>query len=441
LARIVEILLGLPHRSLLCQLRYPASSRPTRLSNIQAILDQLNTSSELKGLVQAKDIVDGAREKTLGLLWLLVTRYGLTRLIDSDDLSRETTRLSKQIDSPGQNQTVYHYIAPSDDDLTEKLRLWAGAIARLHKLEMSNLTTSFADGKIFAAIVTEYENFFPKHHETANDSSFTEKLKAIGCSDYFGKSLLYLTSSFALSAFQIYANVLPHFTANLFSTNKHGVTGHIFDEQFTVSGLAFLASRLLNWSGTARAASIIQKAYRSHTIKRVIRHRVRACILAHHAAEYVVTRQRIEKATVIIQRAFRSSLQRRMDRFFKAMIGLQAIIRGALVRKELFGWNVVDDEEEEEEEEGQITRDEIRSAEEEVIGNKEEAGQMRHDVDEDVQDDSDFDVTFTESGDVYDEEEDDGEDEVDEDEDGERTDMTVESTMMSDIWFAYANQT
>jgi len=195
LARIIEILLALPHHSLLNQLRYPASSRPIRLSNIQAVLDQLSNSTDVRGLIEAKDIVDGAREKTLGLLWILVTRYGLTRLVDSDDLSRETTRLNKKMDLTGQIHNVYHYIAPSDDDLTERLRLWAGTIARLHKLEMPNLTTSFADGKIFAAIVKEYESFFPKHHQTVDDASFTEKLQAIGCSDYFGKSFPFYTLS------------------------------------------------------------------------------------------------------------------------------------------------------------------------------------------------------------------------------------------------------
>lgn len=37
-----------------------------------------------------------------------------------------------------------------------QLKAWAGSVARLHSLEVLNLTTSFVDGEVFPRIVDEY---------------------------------------------------------------------------------------------------------------------------------------------------------------------------------------------------------------------------------------------------------------------------------------------
>lgn len=80
--------------------------------------------------------------------------------------------------------------------------MWAQNIAQLHGLTVSNLTTSFADGKVFKAIVDEYERFlphvYPTKHGSVNEQLDT-KLKRIGCSTFFGKTIIVLCGGLTLN--------------------------------------------------------------------------------------------------------------------------------------------------------------------------------------------------------------------------------------------------
>ena len=185
-------------------LKYPCIARTQKVYNLQIALSALRGISGIGQIAEglsAEDITDGHREKTVRLLWGLVGKWGLDSLVDFEELAKEIRRLGRPMESN-------HAMANNDSDLDEDderslegferqiflLKKWAGTIACRHGLQVHNLTTSFADGKIFGRIVDEYQPYIVQDKPSAHSSVMGKsthldaKLKSIGCSASFGKS-------------------------------------------------------------------------------------------------------------------------------------------------------------------------------------------------------------------------------------------------------------
>ena len=187
-------------------LRFPTTGRAQKTYNAQIALSALEGvtrgTANVAG-VQAEDIVNGHREKTIGLLWGLVSKWSLGTLVDWNELEREVGRLrlkyQKYQESNTGLTTLYQDESDPEEELqymedgvekhTYLLKTWASCIAKLHGSRVVNLTTSFADGRVFENIVSEYEAFFPQ--PAANsiaEDGLEGKLRRLGCSTYFGKN-------------------------------------------------------------------------------------------------------------------------------------------------------------------------------------------------------------------------------------------------------------
>ncbi|RMZ76198.1 hypothetical protein DV737_g4919, partial [Chaetothyriales sp. CBS 132003] len=241
-------------------LKVPCIGRATKLFNVQIALTALSVVKGLEPVIRdisAEDIVDGFREKTMKLLWSLTSKWGLEGLLDWKDVQCEIGRLHRAAGKVGSS----FFGGPDGvDDADEEncghgpdnndkgghrrytkhkalLQEWAKSVAALHGLTVRTLTTSFADGRVFEAIVDHYTPHLPSSgSSTRKTPCLSERLKALGCSDQF---------------------------AQLFATGP-GAAGkhHIFDRDFTLASLAFLCSRLLGPSKRARAATVLQRAWR-----------------------------------------------------------------------------------------------------------------------------------------------------------------------------------
>ncbi|RAO69136.1 uncharacterized protein BHQ10_005148 [Talaromyces amestolkiae] len=267
-------------------LKVPCISRAAKVFNVQIALDALKgvvgTDAMVKD-INAEHIVDGYREKTMALLWVLVGKWGLGGMLDWNDVRSEIVRLQKKL-VLGQDHQSCNVIKMYDLELVSHEDLlieWASSLARLKGLQLGNLTTSFADGKIFESIVDEYEVYFLKGTESSKkqpgaQQGLQSRLQALGCSSQFASLVAGSTSA-----------------------------SRIFDRDFVLGALTFLCSRLLSSTKRIRAASVIQKAWRRMTAEKDTRRRVLAKEIAEQCAVVACARDRLLWAKRVIVKWWR----------------------------------------------------------------------------------------------------------------------------------------
>ncbi|KAJ5183421.1 hypothetical protein N7492_001037 [Penicillium capsulatum] len=270
-------------------LKYPCISRAAKIFNVQVALSALGSvmaPTVRLDDIRAENIVDGYCEKTIALLWALVSKCGLTSLVDWDDVRKEITRLRRKALSQfgfESVQTKAWLTGKAFDHTNEHtfvLQEWVAILAALKGLEVSNMTTSFSDGKIYQSIIDEYEPYIVggSHRESATSTrsssmSLEMRLRLLGCSSQFAHLVCPSSAS-----------------------------SHLLDRDFTVGALAFLCSRLLSASKRARAATTLQRVWRTRLAERDEYRRVIAKNLAVHCAAVVQNRNEILWAQEVIAR-------------------------------------------------------------------------------------------------------------------------------------------
>lgn len=327
LTRIVEILLrtqgssihpdSLGAWALSQQLKYPCSSRTQKLQNAMTALSAMvrlpSMPEKLLKDVSAYDIVDGHREKTLSLLWAMLGQYAMESLVDWNLVKRETISTQSRLRSLGKYTDTMEDISSVQPTSTSKcwgmLFQWAVSIAALRDITITNLTTSFAGPAAFNAILQTYLPYLTGTSEAqtaATSQSLESSLKQAGCSTAFTR---------LLSAPQ---SIIP-------------------TRDFTLTSLTFLAARLLPPTNAHRAASTIQRAFRSRLQRRDITRRIVLMRLAYHCAAVVGARDRVIHAAVVLQRCWRRVLDVRIGRLEAEASTFQCLAKGWLVRKRIHG--------------------------------------------------------------------------------------------------------
>ncbi|OJI87056.1 hypothetical protein ASPTUDRAFT_40147 [Aspergillus tubingensis CBS 134.48] len=260
-------------------LKFPCRSRTVKLFNIQIALDALASAQETRQLakdIRAEDIVDGHREKTIALLWKLVSTWGLAGLVDWGDVKKEIERLRQKVAFQAGEDGMPLNGNDESDEPTLLLKQWASTLAHLKGVPVDNLSTSFSDGKVYESIVDEYDGYLVEHAEDhSRTASLESRLRALGCSAEFAK---------------------------LVSPSSKT---HIVDSDFTIGALAFLCSRLLPATKRARAATVLQTAWRRILTRRDDKRRVIARDIARQCAAVVQTQNRILWAKEVIVRWWR----------------------------------------------------------------------------------------------------------------------------------------
>jgi len=292
---------GSPCPRILSQhLAMPCLGRAQKVHNVQVALSALVGHADLviAGIeeITADDIVDGHREKTLSLLWSLASNYGLAQLLDWDELTADIQRT-------GVDTSDISHASQSETGVL--LQAWATTHCRSQGVRVNNLTTSFADGKAYCAILDNFSAFITdrsvERHRTTS-ASLDAKLRTMGCSNAFIKQL----------------------TAS---------TDAIPTRNTTVSNLAFLASRLLPSARRHNAVMVIQRAFRRKLSRRTITQRVVLMRLAHDCAKVAQTQNRLASAATVLQRSWRAVLDARIVRLGKDVGSFQMLARGWVVRR------------------------------------------------------------------------------------------------------------
>jgi abnormal spindle-like microcephaly-associated protein len=202
LTRVVELLLY-PSTSLddcqwplSRQLKFPCLGRAVKVFNVKTALDGLTSTHEGRQLVsniRAADIVDGHREKTIALLWGLVSNWGLSGLVDMGDLREEISQLRKRAilpKEPGSPEATDEHFESEDPPVL--LKQWAYLVTQLRGLSPENLTANLVDGTVYECILDEYERYILASSQdsasTESKTSLEDRLRMLGCSTQFSES-------------------------------------------------------------------------------------------------------------------------------------------------------------------------------------------------------------------------------------------------------------
>jgi abnormal spindle-like microcephaly-associated protein len=288
-------------------LKFPSESRTVKLFNVQLALTALQQVQSMRSIVQgisAEDIVDGFRERTVALLWGLTGKWGLAGLIDWKDVRSEISRFQRKRDDDGEflDQEEMQDLAGSFSGYKTLLKAWARAVAVSRGLRVTNLTTSFADGRVFEAVVDEYQRHMPSKSASPNGKkSLQDRLASLGCSAQFS-SLFAAPVSIPKSGSAQKNTLFPKY--------------HLFDRDFVLAALAFLASRLLSTSKRARASIVVQRAWRAYQLRILAGRRSMLAMLARQCEEVVRAREGIVmlRCKAVIWRAWRGYRARMVKR-------------------------------------------------------------------------------------------------------------------------------
>jgi abnormal spindle-like microcephaly-associated protein len=289
-------------------LKLPCTGRTQKLFNVQIALSALECY-DIKGNnavagITAADIVDGHREKTIALLWSLVGGFGLSKLVNWTDLAADISQVNG-----GELPTIG---SGTREQQAELLKCWASAYCTAEggSIRVTNLTSSFADGGPYGAIVRAFASYIPSSSTSKRTSSdnqesvLAKQLLALGCSATFASQL---TSGLT---------VIP-------------------TSETTIANLALLASRLLPLSRRHRAAVLIQRAYRRHHARKMFIVKAKLMGLAAACAQVVQTRHRIVNAAEVIQRTWRRILANRFEKLNVEVEMFQCLAKGWVFRKNL----------------------------------------------------------------------------------------------------------
>ncbi|KDO23397.1 hypothetical protein SPRG_11489 [Saprolegnia parasitica CBS 223.65] len=267
LVRLLETLV--PGAVLSPQLRLPAVSRLQKVHNVKVALSFLEEHCQLQlnavesscavtnyqpTTIGPKDIVDGHREKTLALLWKLISHFKISHVVDVALVATEIDRVKRRWS--GLAAQVYATIHDGDVNdnnrsIPQLLLEWCRVVCANYHLAIHNFTASFADGKALCLMVHYYHpRLLEKSdmHWTTSDRSDKDRIGH----DEFEALLSQERANFALvnAKVKLLGQVpvlVPEFDSN-----------NLPEEKIIMTFVAYLHSRLLGASKEIHAAFTLQ---------------------------------------------------------------------------------------------------------------------------------------------------------------------------------------
>uniref|UniRef100_A0A0L8HPV2 Calponin-homology (CH) domain-containing protein n=1 Tax=Octopus bimaculoides TaxID=37653 RepID=A0A0L8HPV2_OCTBM len=361
LTRAVEILTG--KWELTNSLRAPAISHLQKIHNVNKVLKALLVNgmdlSLAKGSICAKDIVDGHREKTLTLLWRIVTGFQVDILLDINELRDEVHFLKRCLEKKrsvrklaGVEDYSMEGLVKPENEKHQLLFEWCQAVSAHYGLQIENFTVSFSDGRVLCYLIHHYYPGLLPLSEIKQDTTVTyinecenqqqdsdQSLDELAFSTLFspktGKPKIYeaLLANEAEN-FKLIAKKVSAIGGVPAMLRHSDMSNTIPDEKVVITYITYLAIRLLEIRHEARAAIVIQMAWRKYLWCK--KQRLRRCAIViqrwyrnlqesyHVASDY----QRMKSAVIVLQSFYRMySQQRKYHKQLKAIRVLQAAVR------------------------------------------------------------------------------------------------------------------
>ncbi|KAM9824658.1 abnormal spindle-like microcephaly-associated protein [Neosynchiropus ocellatus] len=340
LARVVELLL---HQwTLSSKLRLPVVSRLQKVHNVDVTLQLLQShgvqlKDEHGSVITAKDVVDGHREKTLSLLWMIILTFQVETVLDEKQLKEEICFLQRSFRTFKSDHTPpswHSYQHPSTK--IGLLMDWVRCVCAFYSIKVENFSVAFSDGRVLCLLIHHYHPCLIPQASVGLRTTQTVDRPSRGC-------VALDCSSDADSSSDSLADTDPQNTefAELLENEKKNfrlvnsavkflggipamiqlsdMSNTIPNEKVVMSYVTFLCVRLLDLRNETRAARRIQAFWRSHRLRR----------------EQLLHKRR-STAAVKIQTLVRDFLQRRRDQDrARAALVIQTVWRGFVVRRRL----------------------------------------------------------------------------------------------------------
>jgi len=149
---------------------FSTNSRSVKLKNSELALAALSDAGlpmgkGLKGTaIQAADLVDGHREKSLALLWNMMLEWQLPMLVNMAVLRSEIRRLkglrpaqtSRAPPFPLSSSDAAEVAAAGNEQRKALLLEWVQLVCQRYGVAVENLGTSFSDGTVLCFLVHYY---------------------------------------------------------------------------------------------------------------------------------------------------------------------------------------------------------------------------------------------------------------------------------------------
>uniref|UniRef100_A0A668AAY2 Calponin-homology (CH) domain-containing protein n=1 Tax=Myripristis murdjan TaxID=586833 RepID=A0A668AAY2_9TELE len=313
------------------RLRMPAISRLQKVHNVDIALQVLKTKGvDLKdehgSVIEARDIVDGHREKTLSLLWKIIFAFQV--ILNEEELREEIGFLKRTLrtkqslaalraDRGLRQNAAKPSCAPYEHSSTKITLLmdWVNAVCDFYNLRAENFTVSFSDGRILCYLIHHYH---PSHlPEEAVSHCTTQTVESSDSDDSFDSTLeaqnVHLRYVEQLlenekNNFRLVNSAVAFLGGVPAMITPSDMSNTIPSEKVVMSYLSFLCSRLLDLRNETRAARVIQGAWRKYRLKKDYQDLRQATIKIQAAYRGFRVRDDLKKrnsAATVIQALFR----------------------------------------------------------------------------------------------------------------------------------------
>ncbi|CAB4000793.1 abnormal spindle-like microcephaly-associated homolog, partial [Paramuricea clavata] len=340
--RVIELLTQ--NWRLSANLRVPAISRLQKIHNVDVALNALKEkgvlSEEELNSVNPRHIVDGHREKTLSLLWMIILHFQVNQVVNEQQIKDEIAFLKKYY-----IQRKPHFkeaIVEHKDDVyckSEKLSLlleWCRSVCRLFGVKVDNFTVSMSDGRVMCYLLHYYHPCLLREEEICQETTQTCNPYTTEEDSIDDDSLNANDDSMALDQgesspklSQLKDNERRNHELLREKVKELGgvpsmlrftdLSCTIPDEKVIITYTSYLCARLLDLRLEGRAARIVQLAWRKYREEK-------------QAKEI----KRMNRAASVIQKCVRRFLEKqRQQIILRSTIIIQAYVRGYQARRDL----------------------------------------------------------------------------------------------------------
>ncbi|XP_075143505.1 abnormal spindle-like microcephaly-associated protein [Leptodactylus fuscus] len=349
------------------KLRVPSISRLQKMYNVEVAFQVLTErgvqiKDERGVTITTKDIVDRHRERTLALLWHIVFTFQVDVLLNIDHL-KEEIKFLKHSYSVQKKLAILRAFSTittskkresdpfSPDSYSEQVLLlmeWVNAVCAFYNTKVENFTVSFSDGRVFCYLINHYHPSYVPLNAICQRTTQTiecSKTGTIGLNSSSDSDSSLDTwpgtyeQGFTSSALfeELLENEKANFSLVQNATSDLGgipamihhsdLSNTIPDEKVVIIYLSFLCARLLDIRKEARAARVIQAAWRRHRLaaeEKLLQKKHKSASVIQLAVRKFLSRRRVEKrisSAILIQTHWRRYVA------YKKVVKLRSIRR------------------------------------------------------------------------------------------------------------------